>query len=152
MLFYAVLKNCFLLLSTMEHFLGLTLDEIGSRYKANHLLLVEHLMAAGLLSDTAPECHGKMRLHAGDPWRWRCQKRDCGKNCSVVTPDCFLYGRRRFYNVFKAAYLWCNEEPSKVIQKQAELDKKTVASLLSDWRALLSQGIYGAPRDSVTVF
>ena len=54
-------------LSTMEHFLGLTLDEIGSRYKTNNLLLVEHLLVAGLLSDAAPECHGKMRLHASDP-------------------------------------------------------------------------------------
>ena len=53
------MQNALLLgafLSTMEHFLGLTLDEIGSRYKTNNLLLVEHLMAAGLLSDAAPEC------------------------------------------------------------------------------------------------
>ena len=51
----------------MEHFVGLTMDEIGSGYKANGLLLVEHLMAAGLLSGAAPECHGKMCLYAADP-------------------------------------------------------------------------------------
>ena len=126
---------------TLEHFRGLTLDLIGCRYRDNQMLLVEHLMAAGLLASDVPECHGKMGLYQGDPWRWRCSKRDCGKNISVVTEDCFLYGHRRFYNVFKAAYLWCNEHCSKVIQKEACLDKKTVASLLKGWRSLLSQGM-----------
>ena len=123
----------------MEHFAGVTMDIIGSRYRNNQLLLVQHLMDSDLLSSSPPICHGNMALYPGDPWRWRCTRRDCGKNCSVVTPGCFVHGHLRFYNVFKAAYLWSNDHPSKVIQKEAELDKKTVASLLSEWRALLPQ-------------
>ena len=139
--FCAVFVVLFVFFDTMEHFRGLTLDVIGARSMNNQLLLVEHLMEAGLLLATPPECHGKMSLKPGDPWRWRCLNRDCQKTISVVDPQCFLYGRRCFYKVFKCAYLWCNEHPSKVIQKEAGLDKKTVASLLADWRSLLSQGI-----------
>ena len=100
----------------MDNVLGLTMDVIGyfKRYSKNQLLLVRHLMEAGLLPTSKTECHGPMALHSSNPWKWRCSKRDCSKHVAVV---------------FKCAYLWCQELSSKVIQKEARLSDQTVAIL-----------------------
>ena len=103
----------------MEQFAGITLDEIGARYKNDHIRLIRDLMAAGLLCFIPPVCHGEMVIQPSRPWCWRCLNRDCQITTPVVTPGCFLFGRRKFYSVFKAAYLWVKEYSPNDIKREA---------------------------------
>jgi len=119
----------------MEKFRNLTLDEIGARYKNNQILLVQHLMEAGLIQKIPPECHGVMVLDKSKPWLWRCPTR-CGKRKSVVTENCFLNKCRKFYDVFKALYMWVLGFPPRFIVRESGLSQNTVTALNNDWREI----------------
>ena len=118
----------------MQHFAGLTAFEIGKRYGNNEMLLVTHLMEAGLLDSGAPSCHGTMVLQPSRPWHWRCSERTCSKTRSVIDSDSFLSGNYKNLQVFLAAYLWATEKPPKQIIRETGLSKNTVTKLLSSWR------------------
>ena len=122
----------------MEQFVGLTLAKIGQIYGSDQHLLVTHLMEAGLLDATVPECHGPMIRQPTRPWVWRCPKRDCCLTRSIVDSACFLHGHRNYYEVFLAAYCWASEMPNKLIIKETGLTKNTVTTLLSEWRKVVA--------------
>ena len=128
----------------MDHFKGLNLDLNGSRYRENELLLVHHLMEAGLLRGPPhhdpPVCqeHGNaLMLYPCQPWKWSCGTRKCSYKLSVITPECFLNGKSKFYSVFKALYLWANGHSLKVIVKESGLEHDTVTKLTVEWRSVI---------------
>ena len=87
------------------HFSGLTAFETGKRYGNDEMLLVTHLMEAGLLDSAAPSCHRTMVLQTNLPWDWRCSERTRSKTRSVLDSDSFLSGNYKNLQVFLAAYL-----------------------------------------------
>jgi len=122
----------------MEHFEGLTLDEIGYRYKHNQYLLCQHLMEAGLLKNEAQceKCKTRMVHDTANPWKWRCPTK-CNNRQSVITEHCFLNSTRKYYNVFVAMYMWLMEYPMKIIIRESELSRQNISELEFHWREIL---------------
>ena len=122
----------------MERFLNLTLDEIGKRYKSNEKALAEDLIGAGIIGE-AGKCHGApMIITEARPWSWRCVDRSCSAHKSIVDERCFLFGYRKYYEVFKCAYMWVSEYNMKQIMQECDLNRDTIRKLETKWREIVS--------------
>ena len=115
----------------MDRFNGVTLAILGSRYGGNECLLVADLTSAGLLkpAPTCSCCSVTMDLYPSEPWKWCCPTKNCSNGKAVVTEGCFLYKKRKFFNVFPDLYQWSMGRSQDEIVREGGLSRRTVHTL-----------------------